>query len=837
MPKAVSEHKKNSKGEKEPVKGKVEMKKGLLLDASYFDDEEKGKSIIKLFIKIGKKGGKKNAPRRWFFDSEFRPHFFVLSGKANAEKTIKELEGLELGDEEKFRIFRAEKTSLRAWGRNETNAVKVSFDKVSHLVQARKLLKDLGFEIFEYDVPFGKRYLLDKRLNPCGFVDIEFEPASNEIKKITPSNEIVEPMRDIEAIAFDLETYCGKKFAIGAEPIIMASMADMREELGRVISYKTKKVKGLELVESEEKVINEIEKGLNEADLIVTYNGDNFDFHYVKERAKKLGAEFKINGVEPRIIRKGLDNAAKLSGVQHIDSYQIMRFLQRTGAIHIVKLDIENVSEKVFGEKKEKVYPLELNEAWENGKGLERMVDYNLKDSIVAMKIAKEYLPLFMEISKLTSQTLFDTTRSATSSMVEDLLMKEAHHKGFVAPNKPNEFEVRERIENPIKGAFVKEPLVGLHENIAVLDFASLYPSIIVSHNISPETLNCEHEECKKNVSPDGTWFCKKEKGLFPEVLGGLVTERIKLKREYGRKKAGGEEAKVLFSSQWALKIVLNSAYGYLAYPRARWYSRECASAITAWARNYIHETIRKAGEADFEVLYTDTDSTFLLMKRKTKRDVEEFVEKINKELPGNMELEVDGYYRRGIFVTRRKKEGGVAKKRYALMDEKGNLKIVGFEYVRRDWCNIAKETQRTVIDMVLHEGDSSKAADYVRKVIKDLKSGKVPKKELAIITMLKRKVDSYDAKEPHVSAAKKAIAQGTEIEVGTILSYVITKNGKSISDRAELEEFVEEGNYDADYYIQNQVLPAVIKIMEELGYSKEDLIHGGKQTGLNTWG
>jgi DNA polymerase Pol2 len=289
-----------------------------------------------------------------------------------------------------------------------------------------------------------------------------------------------------------------------------------------------------------------------------------------------------------------------------------------------------------------------------------------------------------------------------------------------------------------------------------------------------------------------------------------------------------------LFAKQWALKIILNSAYGYLGYARARWYSRDCASATTAWAREYIHSTIKTAEKEGFEVIYGDTDSNFLKMNGKTKEDVKDFLKKINKSLPGEMELELDGFYKRGIFVT--KKEGGAAKKRYALIDDKGNLKIVGFEYVRRDWCNIAKETQKKVIELVLSKGKPEEAVKYVRQVIKDLKSGKTKKEDLTIITLLKRKPEQYDSIGPHVAAAKKAIARGTEVPVGSVLSFIVTKTGKSISDRAELEQFVEEGDYDADYYIENQVLPAVIKIMRELNYSKEDLIHGGKQTGLGAW-
>ena len=800
------------------AKMSINKGRGLLLDSTY--SEVDGKSVVKLFVK------EENAKKgQWFFVDNFKPYFYVLCSEKEVDKTIKELEGFIFGENERFKIVGATNTGML---HNDRVVLKIEFEKVSHVIQARKHLRDLGFERFEYDIPFGKRYLIDTALEPGNWV--EFETEGENLKKISKSDGEFKA----KAVAFDLETWFGKQFEIGREEIMMASIVDSKK--GRVISHHTKKVKGLELVENEEELIHEVEKGLEGADLIVTYNGDGFDFPYLNERAKKLKISFEVNGEKPKSMRKGMDNAAKLSGVQHIDAYQMMRFLQRTGSVNLVKLDIENVSEKIFGIKKKKVTPQEGNDAWKTGKGLERFVDYNLKDSQVALKIEEDYLPLFVEISKLTSQTLFNTTRNSTSNMVEDLLLKKAHGRKIVAPNKPKEPEIREREANPIKGAFVKEPTPGLHENIAVIDFASLYPSIIISHNISPETLNCEHEECKKNKSPDGTWFCKKKKGLFPEILGEMLKKRLEFKKKYKEAKKKGKDDKVLFAKQWALKIVLNSAYGYLGYPRARWYSRECASATTSWARKYITETQKKAEETGFPVIYMDTDSCFLLTQKKSRKDVDDFLKKINGELPETMEIELDDFYKRGIFVT--KKEGGAAKKRYALMDEKGNLKIVGFEYVRRDWCNIAKETQKKVIELVLNRGEPEEAAKYVRRVIKNLKSGKVKKEDLTIITVLKRKIEQYSSIGPHVAAAKKAMARGASIPVGSVLSYIVTGNGgKSISDRAELEEFVEEGDYDSDYYIENQVLPAVYRIMQELDYSKEDLVHGGKQTGLGAWG
>ena len=869
----------------------IKKEKALLLDVSYFD--QNGKSKIILYCLDDSKNF-------WIKDDAFAPYLYVLSSKEEVSKAINELKGYVFGDNQRFKAKEVTQTNKIMKGKE---ALKIEFDTVTQLITARKILSELGFEKYEYDIPYSKRYLLDKRLAPGGWIEYEFlgEEKTNTSTKLIPiekdlineetttiadPNQILDETHPIEeitdesaetesiqsingeikiaqkivpsqgdfegrALAFDLETKMGKKFTIGGEPILMVSIVanqlGLKEEkkpnYERVMSYGTKKVEKLQILGSEKELIEKLIFELNnkENSFIITYNGDNFDFAYARERAKKEGLKFEINNFAPKTRRHGLDNAVKLSGIQHIDAYQIMRFLQRTGAVQTPKLDIETVSEKVFGEYKEKVLPKEITDAWESKdeKKLARLVDYNLKDSRVAFRIAKDFLPLFVEISKLTSQTLYDTTRSTTSQMVEDLLLKEAHVRGVIAPNKPKENEVAARSTNPIKGAFVKEPLAGLHEKIAVLDFASLYPSIIITHNISPDTLNCEHAECKKNISPDGTWFCQKKKGLFPEILSSMLKQRLAFKKEYKKKKKEGIDDKILFAKQWALKIILNSVYGYLGYPRARWYSRECASATTSWEREYIHQTIAKAEKAGFEVLYGDTDSNFLLMLDKTKEDVENFVEKVNNELPEGMELEIDGFYSRGIFVT--KKEGGAAKKRYALIDEKGGLKIVGFEYVRRDWCIIAKETQKKVLELVLSQGKPESAVEYVKKILKELKEGKVPKKDLVIMTLLQRNLKDYTSIGPHVAAAEKAIARGKELGVGSMLSFIVTKgSGKvkqSISDKADLEEFVKEGDYDSDYYIENQVLPAVLKIIQELGYSKEDLIQGGKQTGLSAWG
>ena len=279
-----------------------------------------------------------------------------------------------------------------------------------------------------------------------------------------------------------------------------------------------------------------------------------------------------------------------------------------------------------------------------------------------------------------------------------------------------------------------------------------------------------------------------------------------------------------------------NSYYGYLGYPRSRWYSREAAEAITGWAREYIKQTIESAEKSGFRVIYSDTDSIYVkLAPGMTEKDVKDFLEKVNTELPGTMELEFEKIYKRGLFVSTSQGEKG-AKKKYALVDSKGNIKIRGFEFVRGDWAEIAKDTQMKVLEFVLRKGDDKAAIEYVHSIVERLNSKKVPLDELVIHTQITQPLSAYKAKGPHTEAARKANLKGGKYDSGSMIDFVITSQGKTISDKAREAHEVEEGDYDADYYVNNQVIPAAFRILSALGYKKEDLLHKGSQKSLQKW-
>jgi DNA polymerase elongation subunit (family B) len=188
--------------------------------------------------------------------------------------------------------------------------------------------------------------------------------------------------------------------------------------------------------------------------------------------------------------------------------------------------------------------------------------------------------------------------------------------------------------------------------------------------------------------------------------------------------------------------------------------------------------------------------------------------------------------YEGGIFVARRAEEVG-AKKRYALVDYQGNLEVRGFETVRRDWCDLAKKIQRDILVTILRDKDPAKAVQLVRETIKKIKERKVSLDELTIFEQITRPLSQYEQIGPHVKAAQKARARGRPIGEGSVIGFVIVKGSGSISDRAEPVEDVKLSQYDPDYYVEHQILPASMRVLKALGISEQEVISGKVQKKL----
>ena len=213
-------------------------------------------------------------------------------------------------------------------------------------------------------------------------------------------------------------------------------------------------------------------------------------------------------------------------------------------------------------------------------------------------------------------------------------------------------------------------------------------------------------------------------------------------------------------------------------------------------------------------------------MHESIKENVDQFLLSVNHELPPGMELEFEGFYERGFFVT---------KKRYALIQD-DKIVVKGLELVRRDWAPVAKKTQEKVMMAILKDASPDKAAKIIKEIVEEIKNGKTPLEDLVIHTQLTKNPDKYKQMAPHVLAAKKAIARGRKVGRGSIIRYIVVKGRGPISQRAEPLEDVDVANYDPNYYIENQVIPAVSRIIDSLGYSHEEIVHQEKQSSLDAF-
>ena len=477
-------------------------------------------------------------------DRDFKPYFYVELNKDKVEDEDIEIIKDFLLKNDLLKFVENIEVVKKIIFKKEKEIIKITATHPQKVPKLREIKKcPIVKEIYEHDIPFAKRYLIDNEIIPMTYWDFEHKkPVSIEIPKL-------------KAVAFDMEVY-NRDTEPNPErdPILMASFWD--ENGGKVITYKQFNHPNIEVVKNEKELIKRIIETLRQYDIIYTYNGDNFDFPYLKARAKLYGIDINLgrDGEELKIKRGGMEYRSYIPGRVHIDLYPISRRL-----LKLTKYTLEDVVYNLFGIEKLKIPHTKIVEYWANND--EILIEYSLQDAKYTYKIGNYFFPLEVMFSRIVNQTLFEITRMTSGQMVEYLLMKNAFKENMIVPNKPDEEEYRRRVSTTYEGGYVKEPEKGMFEDIISMDFRSLYPSIIISYNISPDTLDCE---CCKDISEKilGHWFCKKREGLIPKTLRNLIERRINIKRRMKEMVKNGEineEYNLLDYEQKSLKILANS--------------------------------------------------------------------------------------------------------------------------------------------------------------------------------------------------------------------------------------------------------------------------------------
>ncbi|HTY43650.1 MAG TPA: DNA-directed DNA polymerase [Patescibacteria group bacterium] len=693
-----------------------------------------------------------------------------------------------------------------------------------------------------YDLGFITHYIIEKKLVPLTWYEIEGEVlGKNDFNGISETNvdfalklekhkQIEDKKFSPKVLAFDIEA---DEFRIGEGEIVMLSL--FSDNFKKVLSCKTtySKADYVEHVKDEKELLEKFTEYVKKIspDFMVGYFSDGFDLPYLKIRADKNRVKLAL-GLDESVPKfsRGMITTGKINGIVHVD---LMRFIQTAYSQYMQSetLSLNEVAKEFLGDTKKDFKFKHSSKI--DGDEWEKYFEYNLHDSVLTYNLFQKFWPDLLEFTRIMQEPVFSVSRNGMSNNVEDYVIHNLNKFNEIPEKRPVHDEISQRMRREkYEGAFVFEPTPGLFEDIAVFDFTSSYGSTIVTYNLSKSTyLEKPSKDAYSIEALNKKVYFSKKPGFFPEMLKEIIEKRKKYKAELKEKEDAIKRAR-----SNAFKLLANAAYGYQGFFGARYYSEEAAAATAAFARQAIKEVIEKINNSGFRTIYSDTDSIAFLTNGKKHEEVRQFLKKLNSELPGIMELEIEGFFKRGIWVTKRTGTFG-AKKKYALIDENGKTKIRGFETVRRDWCKLAREVQNKVIQRVLEDGNEKKALEYVKEIIQKIKERKISNDELIIRTQLKKSLSEYKAISPHVIAAQRMKERNMPLDAGALIEYYIAdikqdKKKKLVREKVKLAD--EKGDYDIEYYLKHQILPAVENIFQVFNIDINENMDKKKQKKLS---
>lgn len=737
---------------------------------------------------------------------KFKPYFYIK--KKDAKKVNEE----------------TQKTNQRNFKGEEV--LKVEFQNKTELNNSfKKYHKEI--EIYEADLKPQTRFLIDNDILTNIKLEGHYE-TSEKIDRvynnpeISPLNEEYKP--ELKVISIDTESdRKGNLYCLGI------SSENYRKEF-MVTPHKLKDTISCKS-ESEalEKFKSEILK--LDPDIITGWNVIDFDFAYLRELFKKHKIPFNIGRTDDEVRLKITSNFFRASSInvpgrQVLDAFNLIKdpFIKEAPSIKYAKFEsftLEDVAQELLGKGKllkGKDRHKEIESLFKENtqKSHQKLADYNLLDCELPYEILKKtkIINLAIERSQLTGNT-FDRL-SGSIVAFDSLYIREAKKRNLVSPT--NEFHKK---EERITGGYVQDSKPGVYKNVIVLDFKSLYASIIRTFNIDPSSqLDKKEKGCIQ--APNGACF-KNQDGILPTILEKLTKARDKAKKEKRE------------LSNHAIKVIINSFWGVIASPSLRYFDLKMANAITHFGQFIIKLTAEEIKYKGYNTIYSDTDSVFVetnLGKQKADslaKELEDYINKFYEKYTQEkynrksfLELEFEKQYLAMIIPKVRGEKTAGAKKRYAGLVEKPGgkekIEVVGLEAIRGDWTDAAQDFQLKLLDKLFHD---QPIESFIRDYLKKIRSGKLDKK-LIYRKQIRKNLDEYTkTTPPHVKAARKLPAL-----TSNIIEYYITQDGPEPVQK-------HKSKIDYEHYVEKQIKPIAQQILTLFGQEFEDVEKNSKQTKL----
>lgn len=476
---------------------------------------------------------------------------------------------------------------------------------------------------------------------------------------------------------------------------------------------------------------------------------------------------------------------------------------------------------------------------------------------IAALAISVQMLPLTKVLTNLAGNSWARTLTGTRAERNEYILLHEFHRNKYICPDKQT-FRGRQKVEDEVneeeggeggkkkdkyKGGLVFEPEKGLYDKfVLVMDFNSLYPSIIQEFNICFTTVDRTSTQEDDEVPEVPT---DQDQGILPKLIATLVGRRRQVKSLMKDKKATPEQLATWDIKQLALKLTANSMYGCLGYTKSRFYARPLAVLTTFKGREILRSTKELAESKSLQVIYGDTDSVMINANVDSVSDAfkvgNEFKKAVNEQYR-LLEIDIDNVFRRILLQ---------AKKKYAainLVEKDGKfiekMEVKGLDMRRREYCALSKEISKHLLDEIL-SGDDAEVAiarvhEYLRDIATQMREQKIPNPKYIIYTQLGKSPKEYPNADsmPQVQVALRDLARGKNVRKGDVVSYIITGDGKS-SEPAPKRAYA-PGDLktdtslipDVEWYLGKQIFPPVERLCANIiGTSSSQL---AEQLGLD---
>lgn len=537
-------------------------------------------------------------------------------------------------------------------------------------------------------------------------------------------------------------------------------------------------------------------------DLLIGWNIVDFDLEFLSKLSRRLRVPFSLGrgGARAEVLEPRSDaqpRVARVPGRVVLDGIATLR----SATIQFESYALGDVAEEMLGRRKD------IAKTGDSVEEIRRMARddplalarYNLEDCRLVLDIFKKarLVDFAVERERLTGLAM--DRQGGSVAAFDQLYLPRLHRAGFVAPS------VGDKEEQPgSPGGYVMDSVPGLYRNVLVLDFKSLYPSIIRTFLIDPLGLAQPGDDPVPGF--DGGAFARAGH-ILPELIRSLWEARDRAKKE---KNAALSQA---------IKIMMNSFYGVLGTPGCRFFDHRLVSSITKRGHEILKSTRAFLEERSLQVIYGDTDSVFVLLDatlrpaecdRAGRALAQELTDYFKTEflrcygIESHLELEYETHFERFFMPTMRGSDEGT-KKRYAglVIEPDGERRIVfkGLEAVRTDWTPLARNFQRELFRLVFSDKPHH---SYILKTAKDLAAGRLDA-ELVYKKRIRRPLEEYVRNvPPHIQAARKGKTRGRSIE------YVITKNGPE-----PLEDVQSALAYD--HYLERQLAPAAESLLQVL--------------------